>query len=89
MGTVRAATSLGDIVGMRSLMTSKAHLVGSGSSSSPMGPLTKLALQSTFSKVLPLLSHILLLWMLSALSLYSSFIPCEDSMTEMQVHGYC
>lgn len=54
MGTARAATSLGATVAMRSPRTSKAHPVGSGSSSSLMGPLTKLASQSTFSKVLPL-----------------------------------
>jgi hypothetical protein len=70
-------------------MTSKAHPVGSGSSSSLTGPLTKLASQSTFSKVLPPLSHVLLLWMLSPLSLYSSFIQCEDSMREIEVQGYC
>lgn len=55
-GTVRAATSSGATVATRSPRTSKARLAGSGSSSSPTGPLTKLALQSTFSKVLSLLS---------------------------------
>lgn len=53
MGTARAATSLGVTVATRSLTTSKARRAGSGSSLSPMAPLTRLALPSTFSKVLP------------------------------------
>lgn len=52
MGTVRAAPSSGATVATRSRMTSRALPVASGSNSSLTDPLTKLALLSTFSKVL-------------------------------------
>lgn len=51
--TARAAPSSGATAAMRSQTTSRARPAASGSSSSLMGPLTKLASPSTFSKVPP------------------------------------
>ena len=52
-GTARAAPSSGATAAMRSRTTSRARPAASGSSLSLMGPLTKLASPSTFSKVPP------------------------------------